>query len=53
MAPVTMFYGIPVHSTKVIFIIDTSLSFQWTAVQGAQSYYLYVGTTVGAFGKLG
>ncbi|MBV8881503.1 MAG: HEAT repeat domain-containing protein, partial [Planctomycetaceae bacterium] len=26
MAPVTMFYGIPVHSTKVIFIIDTSLS---------------------------
>jgi hypothetical protein len=26
MAPVTMFYGIPVNSTKVIFIIDTSLS---------------------------
>ncbi|HVR85986.1 MAG TPA: HEAT repeat domain-containing protein [Planctomycetota bacterium] len=26
MAPVTMFYGIPVHSTKVVFIIDTSLS---------------------------
>lgn len=26
MAPVTMFYGIPVHSTKIIFIIDTSLS---------------------------
>jgi hypothetical protein len=26
MAPVTMFYGIAVHSTKVIFIIDTSLS---------------------------
>lgn len=26
MAPVTMFYGIPVHSTKVMFIIDTSLS---------------------------
>lgn len=26
MAPVTMFYGIPVNSTKVVFIIDTSLS---------------------------
>ena len=26
MAPVTMFYGIPVNSTKVIFIIDSSLS---------------------------
>ena len=26
MAPVTMFYGIPVHSTKIVFIIDTSLS---------------------------
>ena len=26
MAPVTMFYGIPVNSSKVIFIIDTSLS---------------------------
>jgi len=26
MAPATMFYGIPVHSTKIVFIIDTSLS---------------------------
>ncbi|MBV8879392.1 MAG: VWA domain-containing protein, partial [Planctomycetaceae bacterium] len=26
MAPVTMFYGIPVNSTKVVFIIDNSLS---------------------------
>jgi hypothetical protein len=27
---------------------DLSQAFQWTSVQGAQAYYLYVGTTVGA-----
>ncbi|HZE97917.1 MAG TPA: HEAT repeat domain-containing protein [Planctomycetota bacterium] len=31
MAPVTMFYGIPVHSTRIVFIIDNSLSMKEAA----------------------
>jgi hypothetical protein len=37
-----------IYPTDGAINVDITQSFQWTAVAGAQSYYLYVGTTLGA-----